>query len=352
MANAPEVIISADSHVNEPGQLWVSELPVKFKDVAPRFAERGTDAGSGRFQFKTGGWDPRARINDMSEDGVSAEVLYPSSALTLFGLDDAELQEACFRVYNDWIIEYCRAVPDRLWGVGCISLYNIDHAITELERCKDQGLRGALIWQAPHPDLPLRSEHYERFWAAAASLDMPLSMHILTGFNHTKGPRLQSVEHYRGTVNFKAFEVVTALFDLIFYGILHRYPRLKVVTVEAEIGWIPFFLQQWDYYYRRFRDNYPAPMDGTPSDYFYRQIYATFMDDPAGGQNFNWWAGVNNCMWSNDYPHRNSTWPHSREAIARELAHVSDEARRKLLCENAARFYGIEVPPPVPLLAG
>jgi predicted TIM-barrel fold metal-dependent hydrolase len=177
-------------------------------------------------------------------------------------------------------------------------------------------------------------------------------MHILTGFNHTKGPRLQGVEHYRGTVNFKAFEVVTALFDLIFYGVLHRYPRLKVVTVEAEVGWIPFFLQQWDYYYRRFRENYPAPMDGAPSDYFYRQVYATFMDDPAGGQNFNWWAGVNNCMWSNDYPHRNSTWPHSREAIARELAHVSDEVRSKLLRENAARVYGIEVPQPVPTLVG
>src|SRR5438094_8715162 len=126
-----ELLISSDSHVSEPGDLWVERLPAKFRDVAPKFAG-GQNRGTGRFEGKQGERDPNERLKEAAEDGVSAEVLYPTSGLRLFGLDDPDLQEACFRVYNDWIIDYCAAAPDRLWGVGCISVYDIDHAIAEL----------------------------------------------------------------------------------------------------------------------------------------------------------------------------------------------------------------------------
>ena len=136
MQTATEVLISADSHVSEAGDLWATRLPAKFADAAPQFAVRREDTGTGRFEGKTGGWDPNERLKEMAVDGVSAEVLYPTLGLRLFGLDDADLQEACFRVYNDWIIEYCSVAPDRLVGVGCVSMYDVDHAIAELERCK------------------------------------------------------------------------------------------------------------------------------------------------------------------------------------------------------------------------
>ena len=350
MQTVSEVLISADSHVSEAGDLWSSRVPAKFRDVAPRFDNRRV-GGVGRFEGKSGGWDPNERLKEMAIDGVSAEVLYPTLGLRLFGLDDPELQEACFRVYNDWIIDYCSVAPERLVGVGCISVYNIDHAVEELERCKKNDLRGALIWQAPHPDLPFTSSHYERFWAAAQDLDMPINLHILTGHNYSKdglgatGQRA-GVEHYRGSVNLKTFDAVNVLFELIFYGVLDRYPRLKIVNVENEIGWIPFFLQQWDYYYRRFHETNPPPINRPPSEYFYRQVYATFFDDAAGGHNLSWW-GVDNCMWSNDYPHPNSTWPNSRDVIARDLGHLKPADRTKLVCDNVARLYGLKVPTPV-----
>ncbi|HEY3118399.1 MAG TPA: amidohydrolase family protein [Chloroflexota bacterium] len=346
---AAELLISADSHVSEAGDLWSLRLPAKFKDVAPVFPGRGFNdgrvaEGSGRFENKSGGWDSKERLKEMSVDGVSAEVLYPTSGLRLFGQDDPELQEACFRVYNDWLIEYCSVAPDRLLGIACISVYDIDHGIAELERCKQNGMKGALVWQAPHPDLPFTSQHYERFWASAQELEMPISMHILTGHNYSKagfGTRT-GAESYRGSVNLKAFDAVTALFDMIFYGVLDRYPKLKLVIVENEVGWIPFFLQQWDYYYRRFHETNPPPISTKPSDYFYRQVFATFFDDAAGGHNFSWW-GLDNCMWSNDYPHPNSTWPHSRDTIARDLGHLSDADRTKLVCSNVAGLYGLDI---------
>ncbi|MBI2985287.1 MAG: amidohydrolase [Deltaproteobacteria bacterium] len=338
------VLISSDSHVMEPSDLLVTRVPPPYRDRAPRFPQLKVGES---FQTHPGGQDPECRIKEMETDGLSAEVLYPTYLLDLFGTDDAKLQEACFRVYNDWLIDYCRVAPQRLVGIGAVSVYDIGGAVKELERCKKAGLRGAIIWQAPHPDLPFYSDHYNRFWAAAQEMNMPVNLHILTGHSYHKNKESRKgVESYRGSVNLKLADVASALFEFIFYGVLERYPRLKIVIVENEIGWLPFMLQQWDYYYRRFRGVNPPPISKDPSDYFYRQIYATFFRDTVGGHNLEWW-GSDNCMWSNDYPHGNSTWPESRKYIERDLGHLPKETRAKLLCTNVAQLYGMEIPQPV-----
>ncbi len=339
-----EILISADSHVSEDPDLWVNNVPAPFRDQAPKFPPRVVGEG---FQAQPGGWDPAERVKEMAKDGVSAEVLYPTLGLGLFGLDDAKLQEACFRVYNDWLIDYCQVALDRLVGVACIPVYDIEVGVAEMERCRKAGMKGAMIWQAPHPDLPFYSEHYEPLWAAAEALDMPISLHILTGHNYSKnGLRARGVESYRGSVNLKTQDVVNGVFDFIFYGILHRHPGLKLVTVENEASWAPYYLQQWDYYYRRFRATNPPPIDREPSEYFFRQVFSTFFNDPAAGHNFDWW-GVDNCMWSNDYPHPNSTWPNSRKVIERDLGHLPTAARNKIVRGNVAKLYDIAIPAPV-----
>ena len=340
--NGQEILISADSHVMEPHDLWEKGVPEPLRDSAPRFTPLPVGEG---FQKHPGGQDPNARIKEMETDGLTAEVLYPTLALSLFALDDARMQEACFRVYNDWLIAYCKAAPKRLIGTGAIPLYDADYGLKEMERCKKAGLKGVTIWQVPHPDLPFHSSHYDKFWAACQEMEMPVSLHILTGHSYFKDPnRRKGVEHYRGSVNLKLLDNENALFDLIFYGILDRHPRLKIVVVEAEIGWLPFLLQQWDYYYRRFRDRNPPPIDKDPSEYFKRQIYATFFNDSVGGRCLEWW-GADNCMWSNDFPHENSTWPNSRKVIQRDLGYLPAEKRVKLVCTNVAKLYNLEIPP-------
>jgi predicted TIM-barrel fold metal-dependent hydrolase len=339
--NGKEILISADSHVMEPPDLWKNGVPSQFKESAPLFPPHKVGEG---FQHHPGGHDPHARIKEMEVDGLAAEVLYPTLGLDLFGLDDARLQEACFRTYNDWLIEYCQVAPTRLVGIPSIPVYDIDRGVKELERCRKAGLKGAIIWQVPHADLPFHSEHYNRFWAAAQDLDAPVSLHILTGHGYNKNKeRRKGVEHYRGSVNLKLLDIANALFELMFYGVLDRYPRLKIVTVENEVGWIPFMLQQWDYYFHRFRGVNPPPMKRDPSEIFKSQVYACFFNDAVGGHNMEWWSGVENCMWSNDFPHPNSTWPNSRKVIDRDLGHLSKERRAKLLCTNVARLYNMEV---------
>lgn len=343
-----KLLFSADSHIMEPVDLWKTRVPAPLRDQAPEFPPHKVGEG---FQAHAGGWDPHARQTEMAEDGVAAEVIYPTLGLGLFGMDDAKLQEACFSAYNDWLAEYCSVAPSRLLGIGVISTYDIDAAVGELERSAKLGLKGALVWQTPHPDLPFSGPHYDKLWDAAQSLRMPVSLHILTGHGYSKrqferiaaGERIQGSEHYRNSVNTKHYEAANAVLDLIFTGALERFPGLRIVIVENEAGWVPFMLQQWDYYYNRFKSRNPMPISMLPSEYFDRQVYATFFKDAAAGHAFEWW-GQDNCMWSNDFPHENSTWPNSRQVIQETLGHLPDATLEKLLHRNAENLYGVTVP--------
>jgi predicted TIM-barrel fold metal-dependent hydrolase len=348
-ATVNEILISADSHVIEPEGLWKTQLQSAFGDRAPGFGGR-------RRGDHPGGMDKGERVAEMTADGVSAEVLYPTHGLRALSLDDAELEEACARVYNDWIVDYTRAAPDRLIGLAMLSVYNVDHAVQEMERCRKAGLRGSIIWQVPPPELPFTSDHYERFWAAAQDMDMPVNLHILSGHGYSKRralnresplPSDRGIEQERTSVNEKLIQAMDSLYDLIFSGVLERFPRLKVVLVENEIGWIPFLLEQWDYYFKRHGVDRPGVrLKRLPSECFHEQVYATFFNDAVGGHMLSWW-GADNCMWSNDYPHGNSTWGHSREVVARDLGDLPASTRAKLVRENVARLYEITVPAPV-----
>jgi len=369
-----ERIISADSHVIEVPDLWEKGIPQSLRDRAPRvYFDEAKDAwmfGSpeviaqavgGLFMAgqrpdnlenfrkagfsvaRPGGWDPIARLPDMEQDGIFAEVLYPSLGLGLFCVEDAVLQEALFRTYNDWLIDYCAKAPDRLFGIALISIYDIDHAIAEMERCKKEGMMGVMIWQVPHANLPFHAEHYERFWSAAQDLEMPVHLHILTGFGASMHRQTaKGLTRYRNGVN-QTREIEDALFDMIFSGVLERYPTLKIVSVENEVGWMPFWLGQCDKAFRRHRHATPLPIDKPPSEYFERQVYATFFNDHVGGRLFSWW-GSDNCMWSNDYPHQNSTWPNSRDVIARDMGHLPAADRMKLLNTNVTKLYNLKLP--------
>ena len=369
-----ETMISADSHVIEVPDLWEKGLPSPFKERAPRaYFDEGRDAwmfGSPEVQpqavgglfmagqrpdnvqkfrkagfsvARPGGWDPIERLKDMEQDGVSAEVLYPSLGLGMYCVDEAHLQEALFQSYNDWLIEYCAKAPDRLFGIALISMYDIDHAVSEMERCKKNGMLGTMIWQVPHKSLPFHSEHYERYWAAAQDLEMPVHLHILTGFGESMNrQKAKGINRNRIGIN-QTREIQDALFDFIFSGVLERYPKLKIVSVENEIGWMPFWLGQCDKSFRRHRHAESLPINKAPSEYFNQQIFATFFNDHVGGHLFSWW-GCDNCMWSNDYPHQNSTWPNSRDVIARDMGHLAATDRTKLLNSNVRKLYNLKMP--------
>jgi predicted TIM-barrel fold metal-dependent hydrolase len=309
----------------------------KTPEELPTFFESSTYKDA-----RPGGWDPAERVKDMDLDGVEADVIYTTLGFRQFWLTDGTLQRACFRVYNDWLADYCAYAPNRLAGLALISLYDVAEGVKELRRCAARGLKGALIWVSPPADRPYSSPDYDPFWAEAQDLGMPISLHSITGMGPESRLAIKNpLDRYvRSTV--LCHEVQRTLVVLIFSGVLERFANLKLVSAENEVGWLPFFLQKLDQSQEEYRYLYPAPLKLKPSEYFRRQVFATFIDDPVGVASREF-VGVENIMWSSDYPHTVSTWPHSREVVERDFKGVPEGEKRQMVRENVARLYGLAV---------
>lgn len=368
-------LISADSHIMEPPGLWAERLDRGFRDRAPRVVNewkgkkgeflicegrllRPVYGGfpvdkplheippypqsahprerTGYADARPGGWEPAARIKDQEIDGVAAEVLYATSAMLFFSIEDRALQRALFRVYNDWLADFCRHNPKRLIGLALISLEDIEEAVQELKHCVQQGLRGAMISVSPEAEKHYDHPVYDPFWAAAQDCEIPLSLHLATGKQNIITASRNSYALYMGVLE----TIQQTLTTIIFSGVLERFPRLKVLSTEHDIGWIAYFLRRMDWAYERFRHSEPTPLQMRPSEYFRRQVYATFQDDPVGLATCGF-VGTDNFLWASDYPHVDSTWPHSQWVIEQHFAAVSEQDRHKILCANAAKLYGI-----------
>jgi predicted TIM-barrel fold metal-dependent hydrolase len=326
-------MVSTDSHVMEPDELW-QELPARLQENLPKVPFRNSPPGALKSDL---------RLRDQDNDGIAAEVIFPNYGMALYAVDDVETQEESFKLYNDWLHDWCAPDRRRLIGVPLISMYDIPGAIREMHRCHDKGMRGALIWQVADPALPFsNTEHYDPFVAACAEADQPLICHILTGHSYIKNGQKRNVEGLRDATNVKTNDSANTLFDFIFYGYFERHPNLKLLLAESEIGWMPFLLQQWDYYFERFRNTYPIAIDRKPSEIFAEHVYGTFLEDYVGTRFLSSW-GEKNCMWSNDYPHFNMTFPHSRQVMARHLKGISDEQIRRFTWDNAVDLFKLDL---------
>ncbi len=372
-------LLDADSHVSEPLNLWRERLPRKYRDIAPhmeteyegrpgawwhiekdrpphnvilgfganksleelqQLLESFSYAGAHR-----GGWDPAQRVKDMDLDGVAGDVLYTTLGFRMFWIRDAKFQRACFRVYNDWLAEFCAYSPKRLKGLALISLYDPKQAAQDLADSAKKGLAGALIWASPPEELPFYSEAYDPFWAAAQELQMPLSLHEFAGFQWVDWDSSAKKRTIAAAIN--SHEVERTFATLIFAGVLERFPGLKVVSAELNCGWLPYFLKRMD---ERFEARgarvhgaaFPTKLALKPSEYFRRQLYATFIDD-AFGIAHRHDIGVDNLLWSSDFPHSATFWPHSREKIERDFEAVSAQEKEKMLRRNTAKLYRFEI---------
>ena len=347
-ALAQEPRISSDSHMTEPPDLWVRQLPQLMRQGAPHFANRTRDPATGR--VRAGGWDPCARLKDQAFDQIRAEVLYPTLGGSAWLTGNVALEQACCRIYNDWMIAFCSVAPQRFWGLAMISLWNIEAGVRELERCRKAGLRGALIGLMPADELPYGAEHYEPFWAACQDLKMPVSMHINTGPGRRNFvPQQRSGLMPDGAAGHK-WDCMKAVGNMVAAGVFERFPGLNVVLAEAGVGWLPFFAQEFDYYQATFTQNVSRlgrqrDLPHHPSVYLKRQVFGTFISDKVGCKllpDF----GADTFMWSNDYPHGACIWPRATRFIAQDLGHLTPELRAKVLWQNAARLYNDGQTPP------
>ena len=362
-------IISSDSHITEPPGTYIDRIDKRYKDTAPRLvhdekkgdlfvidglkhpvpmglvaaagkkAEELTAFGVKFEDLHRGGWDPDARLADQDRDGVSAEVIYPTVGMLLCNHRDYDYKKACFDAYNEWIAEYCAAHPDRLIGTGQTAMRSVDEGIEDVRKMKDLGLRGVMMPGNPQVadyDDPI----YDPFWQATLDMQMPLSFHILTSRSDVVGaaPRGPKINGFLSII--RGNQDIMGTF--IFGGVFERNPKLKIVCVEADAGWVPHYMYRMDHAYDRHR-YWLKPgqaLSKKPSEYFSEHIYTTFQDDWVAFRMKDL-CNPRRLMWANDFPHSDSTWPWSQELLAKHTAHLTQEEKDWILHDNVAELYNL-----------
>jgi uncharacterized protein len=357
-------IISADSHVTEPPDAW-TDIDPSYRDTAPRLQHvegmgdiyvieglkvpipLGIVAAAGkkaeeirlmgtRFEeLHRSGWDSKARIADQERDGVAAEVIYPTVGMAVCNHRDPDYKRACMDAYNRWLAGYCEPHPERLLGVGQTAMRSPAEGIEDLRRIKALGLRGVMMPGNPTVD-DYDSPAYDEFWDAAIELGLPLSFHILTtrDTTPTRGPKMNAfLSVIRGCQDIMG--------TLVLGGVFERHPKLRVVCVEADAGWVPHYMYRMDHAFERHRFWLPADrLSKPPSEYFRQNIYVTFQDDWVAFKVIDL-CNPRRLMWANDFPHSDSTWPNSQELLQKHAAGLSEDRKNWLLHDNVAELYGI-----------
>jgi predicted TIM-barrel fold metal-dependent hydrolase len=361
-------IVSADCHINEPHDLWAKRIEPEFRGRLPRVE---TDASGQKWSVAEGlrpvrikdfpkdvsegqafsleakdldlaargTADPLLRLKHHAIDGVDAEVIYPNKGLLMWTSPDAALSTAMCRVWNDWVVEIFGAHRERQAPVGAISPADVATAVREVERCAKLGLR-TVFAPVMVPGQPYNLPVYDPLWATLQETGLPVSFHVGTG----RDPR-EATGNGGAVINYvrtlaTAMDPIT---QLCASGVCERFPGLKFVTVECGIGWLAWALWAMDESYAKHSFWVHPKLEMKPSDYFRRQGWCSFSDDPMGLETRRW-IGTDRLLFGNDYPHHEGSWPHTDEVIARTMADLTDDERRQILGGNAARLYGFNVP--------
>jgi predicted TIM-barrel fold metal-dependent hydrolase len=374
-------LISCDDHLDLnmlPADLWTKGLPEHLRDRAPHVEIRdgramwvcegeswgswsghvGPDTGPKPIftAFDRGGITdvserrpavPELRLQDMDRDGVYAHVIF--GPVTSINLEDVELRDACYRVYNDWLADYCSYNPDRLIGVPMLPEYP-ESAVEELRRIAAKGVFKQANLQIAVAKPGLHDDRWEPFWNALEETGIVLSFHVVV-FISGRGPNPAAGKVAGHLTHAKSFisQFIDPFVDLFAWAILERHPKVKIVIAESGVGWLPWLIEELDYRHWRVWEGkeYWETRGGIdiktkPSELFKRQVFATFQESPTAMALIDFY-GPDNLLWASDYPHPDSIWPNSRAAIDRQMGHLPDDVVRKLTFGNAAKLYGLDV---------
>lgn len=358
-------IISADSHIQEPDDLYTERLPAQFRDRVPHeevrdgkryyivegrkprrldLAEtRETDEDQER-EFRndpSGGRDIARRLADLDRDGIDAEVIYPNDSLAVFQSPDPAYQLAVARAYNDWVSEWSSGHRERFAPVGVVPVADIGAAVAEVERASGLGLRAVKVPIVVN-ERPYHRPEYEPLWAALEETGVVLTFHSFTNDRDLYPEDWGEEEGFGGALSFMALsmaEGVQPVTYMIASGALERHPGLRMAVVESGAGWLAWLLHVLDEQAEKKHMWIRPRLALKPSEYFRRQGFVTFSDDPMAIRNIEF-TGSDCLMWGSDYPHDEGTFPHSREVIERTFGSLCDADRSRIVHDNAARLYG------------
>ena len=378
-------VVDIDTHVTEPPDVWTSRVSRKWGDRVPhvkRVGEEDTWCIGDKLSYAPGVvsaagfdgtypsyrrsydeippamYDATARLAFMDEEKIHANVLFPNpmgtfSTTAFQELAEPELMLECVRAYNDWVFEWASADRKRLIPVMANPFWDVDAGVREIERCAKLGFTAALMCNLTHHHghPPLRDKHWDPFWAAAQDAGMSVNFHVGAGDtseNVNDANKIGLKANFARTSTLFFLENGQCIADILMGGVCHRFPKLKFVSVESGVGWIPFLLEalDWQWQNNGVSDEHPE-YDLLPSEYFERQVYGAFwFEEKNIGSALELFP--DNMLFETDYPHPTCQAPgpasigtHPRLYAERALKGVPEDTIRKVLQDNAADVYGI-----------
>jgi predicted TIM-barrel fold metal-dependent hydrolase len=377
-------LISVDDHILEPPNLWVDRVPAKDRDRAPRMINDGGEiwvydgkrhptsglsavVGKSKEEFspepvpysemREGCYNSVARLQDMNRAGVLASLCFPTlprfCGQMFYEASDRDFGLVCLKAYNNWLIdEWCGSAPGRFIALMLIPLWDPQLAVKEMERCAARGVTSFAFSEEPTklglPSIHDRNGYWDPVFAAANELGMVVSMHVGSSSNI---PKISEEAPFMANLAWGAIRTSGAMLDWLFSGLFTRFPNLKIALSEGEAGWMPYFLERaeqvvdkqryWVSRGTQFMDYTNNNVDLSNFDVrqlFRNHIYGCIIEDHHAISSIEE-IGEDNIMIETDYPHSDSTWPHSIEVAKKMVAPLTPDQQYKILRGNAERLY-------------
>ena len=356
-------VFDSDMHILEPADLWERYMDAEFRSHAPRGLtsdsvrdlrvqipgmppqigahHRGRNFERNQVTYADHarrGWSPQVQLEAMDVEGLDAAVLFPSRGLSVLTTPDLEpgAAAAIARAYNDWLAEFCQADPQRMFGAGMISVYDINDAVAETHRAIEElGFRAIFIRANVANGKSWHDPYYEPLWETLERLNVPLGFHEASGSQSR-----QTADNFVPNTGLRRvfaqpMEQMLALGSFIGGGVLARHPKLNVAFLEANCSWVPWLIWRLDEHYELEGDLYMPDLEMMPSEYFRRQCLVSVEPDEVPARHLIEDFGADQLVYSTDYPHGDSRYPRATESFL-ELP-ISDDDRRKILWDNCAR---------------
>ncbi|MEY2942085.1 MAG: hypothetical protein RLY97_99, partial [Pseudomonadota bacterium] len=303
-----------------------------------------------------GGWMPKSRIEDMDTDGVDAAVLFGGGPL---GTTNNDLFIASFDAYNRWLADFCAHAPSRFLGVGYVPMQDVAVAIRMMRDFAASGLKAVNIPAFPmsrqgafaagsgmdnqtraltgdvNGDRSYADPEFDPFWKAACDLGMPVTIHL-------GGRAVRYTDHkfFLSDLLMSKFGMGEPIAIMIFGGVFDRFPDLKLASIESGTGWLAFAANYMDETWHKQRYWVNSVIDNPPSHYMDRNIYASFIHDRVGILTRDM-PGAGNIMWSTDYPHSETTFPHSMAKIEELFAGVPEADKNMIIGGRAKQLFNL-----------
>jgi predicted TIM-barrel fold metal-dependent hydrolase len=353
-----ERLFSADDHVDIGHDRIKAHLASKYHDdydaalaafrasmhLKPSTPSNATSIDPSRSNPRglAGHRDPHQRLRDMDADGVWGSATYCEvSAYRYLYMLERGAEEAT-RAFNLTLAEFASVDPERLLVSYQIPIHDIDAAVREVEAVVADGGRSLQLPVYPHEldQAEYWDPRYDRLWSVIQEAGLPICCHI--GQNSMLNPLARRDPTPNRAIMLPLLNMSTAeAYGMwIMGGVFERFPGLKVVFVEPGIGWGAWWLYIVDDMVQRQGYEFPA-ISELPSHYFHQNVFLTFIDEPDAVQQSRERLGVENLLWSSDYPHPVSSWPNSRAVVDDMFADVPDVERQLMVYGNAARVWNL-----------